>query len=69
VREDLSPWSSLLSPAVSSANEVPRETRRHDGVVPFSWTSEFFPGGGFEQLDKLPRYAGVPVAFRDVRNP
>lgn len=28
VREDLSSWSSLLSSAVSSANEVPRETRR-----------------------------------------
>lgn len=38
-------------------------------IVPFSWTSEFFPEGGFEQLDKLPRYGGSPVAFRDVRNP
>lgn len=42
VREDLSPWSSLLSSAVSSANEVPRETRR-DGSFLFRGRRSSFP--------------------------
>lgn len=68
VREDLSPWSSLLSLAVSSANEAPWKTCR-DGSFLFRERWSSFPKGSFEQLDKLPRYEGAFVAFRDVRNP
>ncbi|TGZ53648.1 hypothetical protein DBV15_10275 [Temnothorax longispinosus] len=69
VREDLSPWSSLLSSGGKLGRMRFRGKTRRDGSFLFRGRRSSFPRAVSSSWTNCLVTGGSPVAFRDVRNP